>query len=66
MGTTEKMAAEHGVVQLVLKIMKSHDWDTELIEHAVPLLATITCVSRAAAARITAHPVTRAAPRPLL
>ena len=41
-GTTEKMAVDLQVVQLVLKIMKTHDWDVELIEHAVPLLATIT------------------------
>jgi hypothetical protein len=40
--TTERMAKEQGIVQLIIEIMQSHDWDEQLIEHAVPLLATLT------------------------
>ena len=55
--TTVKMAEALGLVQLVLGIMKSNDWDVELIGHAVPLLATITCARlRARVLRADAPP----------
>ena len=50
---TQRMAAEQGVVQLIVNIMQSHDWDEELMEHAVPLLCSLTfspeCVTMIAA-----------------
>jgi len=45
MDVTALMARKQGLVKLVIDIMQSHDWDEEIIKHAVQLLATI-CYSR--------------------
>lgn len=40
--TTEMMATEQGIVDLLVSIMQGHDWDVDLMEHAVPLFTTLT------------------------
>jgi hypothetical protein len=39
---TELMAKKQNLIPTVIEIMQSHDWDEELIKHAVMLLATIS------------------------
>jgi hypothetical protein len=39
---TELMSEKQNLVPTVIEMMQAHDWDEELIAHAVPLLATIT------------------------
>lgn len=39
---TELMSKKQGLVPVVIELIKTHDWDAELVQHALPLLAAMS------------------------
>jgi len=44
---TEMLTATHGLISTATEIVRMYDWDEELIQHALPLLATLTYTEQA-------------------
>ncbi len=44
---TELMTTTHGLIATTTEIVRMYDWDEELIQHALPLLATMTYTEQA-------------------
>eukprot|EP01029_Cantina_marsupialis_P003806 TRINITY_DN1382_c0_g4_i1.p1 TRINITY_DN1382_c0_g4~~TRINITY_DN1382_c0_g4_i1.p1 ORF type:complete len:2462 (-),score=857.02 TRINITY_DN1382_c0_g4_i1:404-7789(-) len=44
-----KLMVDEGIVNLIVEVLKAHDWDEELVEHTIPVLATMTYIPESVA-----------------